>query len=65
MATRKYGLSRDEATGHKATTEAVGSATTDAVEVTIDLAKVDKKQDALILLDEIKAYITENIWPPA
>lgn len=65
MATRTYGLSLDEAAGYKATTEAVGSATTDAVEVTIDLAKITKKQDAITLLDEIKEYITENIWPPA
>lgn len=63
MATRKYGISRDE--NYNDVTEAVGSATTDGVEVTIDLAKIAEKGDAVDLLEKVKHYITENIWPPA
>lgn len=65
MATRIYGLSQDEVDGHKAVTEGVGSATTDSVEVTIDLAKVGNRQEAVELLTMIIDYIQEGDWPPA
>ena len=63
MATRKYGLSLAEE--HGSVTEAVGSSVTDHIEVTIDLAQIADRNDALLILDKIKDYILEDVWPPA
>jgi len=63
MATRKYGLSLAEE--HGSVTEAVGSGVTDHVEVTIDLAQIADRNDALLILDRIKDFILQGDWPPA
>ncbi len=63
MATRKYGLSRGETEFN--VTEGVGAATTDGVEVTVDLAVSLTKAEVLEKLDEIKNHITKGNWPPA
>ena len=63
MATRKYGLSLAEE--HGSVTEAAGSSVTDHIEVTIELAEISDRNDALLILDKIKAYILEDVWPPA
>jgi L-alanine-DL-glutamate epimerase-like enolase superfamily enzyme len=63
MATRKYGISLGE--NHTEVTEAVGSAVTDNVEVTIDLAAGMSRQDAILALQKVQNYIAEHNWPPA
>jgi hypothetical protein len=65
MATRRYGLSLQEADFR--VTEAVGSATAaDAIEVTIDFdASGVNKQRALDALEKIMTYIAVKQWPPA
>ncbi len=62
MATRLYGISRGEK--HYEVSEGVGVATTDEVELTVDLARVASRDEALVLIDKIRAYILERIWPP-
>lgn len=63
MATRLYGISRGEK--HYDVTEQVGSPTTDDIELTVDLAKVTSREEALVLIDKVKAYILEeqDNWP--
>ena len=63
MAPRKYGLSLAEA--HGSVPEAAGSSGTDHIEGTIDRAEISDRNDALLILVKIKAYILEDVWPPA
>ena len=64
MATRRYGISQDEA--HYEVTEAVGLATVgDPIEVTVDLAVIASKEEALRLVDQIRMFIVQSDWPPA
>lgn len=63
MATRLYGLSRGET--EFSVTEGVGAATTDGVEVTVDLAVSLTKNEVLLGLDMIKNHILKGNWPPA
>ncbi|MCG8548237.1 MAG: hypothetical protein MJE12_28900 [Alphaproteobacteria bacterium] len=63
MATRLYGISRGE--GQDQITEAVGAATTDNVELTIDLAAGLTREDVVLLLDRLSRYILEHDFPPA
>ncbi|MFQ5430852.1 MAG: hypothetical protein ACE5E1_11135 [Phycisphaerae bacterium] len=64
MATRRYGISQDEA--HYQVTEAVGLATVgDPVELTIDLAVIASKEEAIRLTRQILDFIVEGDWPPA
>jgi hypothetical protein len=63
MATRLYGISRGEA--KELITEAAGSATTDNMELTVDLAAGLTREDAVLMLDKLAQYILEGDWPPA
>jgi len=64
MATRRYGLSKGQT--KKDVTEAAGAAVdSDSVELTFDLAAGLSQNELLILIDEIKAHILEDIFPPA
>lgn len=64
MATRRFGISRGENMGQ--VTEAVGAAVAaDGVEVTIDLAAITSKEQALLALEYIEAHIIKGNWPPA
>lgn len=63
MATRIYGISQAEK--HYEITEGVGSATTDDLEMTFDLATGLTREEVIIMLDKIKAYILEDDFPPA
>lgn len=63
MATRIFGISRGQEPFE--TTEGVGSATTDDVELTIDLAKIGTREEALIALNKLEQYIVGIDWPPA
>lgn len=62
MADRFYGLDRGDV---KNDISEDSSSPTKDVEVAVDLAIGMDKSEVLILLDEIKAYILENQWPPA
>lgn len=63
MATRLYGISRGE--NMDQVTEGVGAATTDGIEVTVDLAVSNSKEDVLLALEKIAAHILKGNWPPA
>lgn len=64
MATRRYGISKGENFGQ--VLEAVGAAVAaDGVEVTIDLATISSKEQALNALSYIEAHILKGNWPPA
>jgi hypothetical protein len=67
MATRRYGISQGEEF-KTYVTEAVGAATAaDDVELTVDLANIDKREEAVHAVKRILAYLeapTTN-WPPA
>lgn len=63
MATRLYGISRGE--GQEQIAEAVGSATTDDLELTIDLAVGMTREEVVVLLDRVTRYILEHDFPPA
>ena len=63
MATRLYGISRGESQDQ--ITETVGAATTDNVELTIDLAAGLTREDVVLLLDRLSRYILEHDFPPA
>lgn len=63
MATRLYGISRGE--GQEQIAESVGAATTDSVELTIDLAVGLTREEVVVLLDRITRYILEHDFPPA
>lgn len=62
MATRRYGISRGES--QDAIVEAVGAATVDDIELTIDLAAGMTREDVLLLVDRLSRYILENDFPP-
>lgn len=62
MATRRYGISRGEA--QDAIAEAVGAATVDDIELTIDLAAGMTREDVMLLIDRLSRYILENDYPP-
>lgn len=64
MATRIYGINLGE-TSVTMGADTVGSATTDTIELTIDLADGATQGQVLDALDELKNYITEHPWPPA
>ena len=65
MATRLYGISLGEELGVYVT-EGVGSATAaDNVEITIDLAVITTKEQALKAIERIEYHIATNPWPPA
>ncbi len=63
MATRQYDIARAESPFE--VTEAVGGAITDAIRVTVDLAQIADRDEAVLLLDTIKMHILEADWPPA
>ena len=63
MATRLYGISRGEVQDQ--ITEAVGLATTDSMELTVDLAAGLTREDVVVLLDRLSRYILEHDFPPA
>lgn len=63
MATRLYGISRGE--GQEQIAESIGVATTDTVELTIDLAAGLTREEVVVLLDRITRYILEHDFPPA
>lgn len=63
MATRLYGVSRGET--EFSVTEGAGAATTDGVEVTVDLAVSLTKNEVLLALGMIENHIIKGNWPPA
>lgn len=63
MATRIY--SHDLGNDEYEVTDAAGSATTKGMELTIDLAKILTREDALLGLEHIRNYILRGLWPPA
>ncbi len=63
MATRLYTLDRSDTEFQ--VTETVGAATTESVEVTIDLADNLTKAEIFEKLDMIKNHILKSVWPPA
>ena len=63
MATRLYGISRGE--GQEQIAEGVGSATTDDLELTIDLDANMTREEVVVLLDRVTRYILEHDFPPA
>ena len=63
MATRIYGISRGETDFQ--VTEGVGSATTDGMEFTFDLAANLTRAEILQGLDIIKRHILSGTFPPA
>ena len=63
MATRLYGISRGES--QEQISEIVGAATTDDIELTIDLAAGMTREEVVMLLDRITRYILEHDFPPA
>lgn len=63
MATRLYGISRGES--QEQISETVGAATTDDMELTIDLAAGMTREEVVVLLDRITRYILEHDFPPA
>ena len=63
MATRLYGISRGESQEQIA--ETAGAATTDDLELTIDLAVGMTREEVVVLLDRITRYILEHDFPPA
>ena len=62
MATRRYGISRGDA--QDAIVEAVGAATVDDIELTLDLAAGMTREEVLLLIDRLSRYILENDYPP-
>ena len=64
MATRRYSINPGDLPGP--VTENVGAATVNkSVEVTIDLAIVGSKNDALVALTKLSDWIAQGNWPPA
>ena len=63
MATRLYGISRGE--GQEQIADGIGAATTDDVELTIDLAAGLTREEVVVLLDRVTRYILEYDFPPA
>ena len=68
MATRlyHYDLTLDALAGTpRLITQEAGSATTNGMELTVDLAKLTDRQQVLQGLDTLKNYLLQNNWPPA
>lgn len=63
MATRLYHI--DKGANYATVTQEAGSATTNGVELTVDLAKIATKKELLIALQELQVYITRADWKPA
>ncbi len=62
MAVRYFGIEK----GANVDGVTQGSSTTSKdVEVTVDLAAAADKQQVLVAIENLKIYITNNIWPPA
>lgn len=61
MATQLWGISKGE---HTVTT-GTGGATTDTVEITIDLANTITRAEALALVERITQVILKGPWLPA
>jgi len=68
MATRLYHYDKGidpNATSPRLITQEAGQATTNGVELTVDLAKITNRNDVLLALEYLEVYITSNVWPPA
>jgi len=63
MATRQYNANKGG--NYSTITQEVGGAITNGIELTIDLAKYDTKEQALLSLQALIEYITRDIWKPA
>ena len=63
MATRLYHI--DKGANYATVTQEAGSATTNGVELTVDLAKIATKKELIIALEELLVYITRASWKPA
>ena len=63
MATRLYHI--DKGANYATVTQEAGSATTNGVELTVDLAKIANKKELIIALEELLVYITRANWKPA
>lgn len=63
MATRLYHI--DKGANYATVTQEAGSATTNGVELTVDLAKIATKKELIIALQELLVYITRADWKPA
>lgn len=63
MATRLYHI--DKGANYATVTQEAGSATTNGVELTVDLAKIATKKELIIALEELLVYITRDSWKPA
>lgn len=63
MATRIYHV--DKGGNLRTVTQGVGSSTTNGVELTIDLAKIATKEQALLAVQALEEYIVQNKWTPA
>jgi len=64
MATRRYGISTGENISD--VTEDVGAAvSSDTVELTIDLAAIGSRENAIKAIDIIRGWIIQGQWPPA
>lgn len=63
MATRLYHI--DKGGNYTSVTQEAGSATTNGVELTVDLAKLSSKQAVLLALEQLIIYITSHVWKPA
>jgi hypothetical protein len=62
MATRQYDI--DLADAHYEITESVGGVISDALRVTIDLAVVTSRLQALEALERLRMRLVETPWPP-
>lgn len=67
MASRYYGINRGQTlNGYGTAVVAEGSSTgTKDLEIAVDLSKSLTKLEVLLLIDELKQYITKGNWPPA
>lgn len=63
MADRFYGINIGAATEGAVTEDS--SSPSKSVEVVIDLAVVTTREQALLALEKIEAYLTTSNWPPA
>lgn len=63
MASRYYGIDIGAATEGAVTEDS--STTSKGVEVAVDLTKVTTREQALLAIEKLEAYITRSNWPPA
>lgn len=63
MATELYAINKGA--NYTTVTKATGSATTAGMELTIDLTKFDTKESVLLALDNLKIFITRDVFAPA